>query len=211
MVIEGLGTGVTAEAVIDVDRGIVTGVNPTNNGTGYFQTGNRVTLEGGFPLETRSFKVNAADEDGSVVDDSFVNGAPLQVDRFPPYEFEWPTGAAGYYDIFFEVLDNQGNRNVSSVMRRKSLLEAPQFDFQPASPAIVSANLDTNGSWEKETCLFHIPVRGIMCHWVVFLIHNSQAMVHQVIMISNGKVTDVQITSEGTGYSQNSEIRLVGG
>ena len=30
-------------------------------------------------------------------------------------------------------------------------------------------------------------------------------------MISNGKVTDVQITSEGTGYSQNSEIRLVGG
>ena len=63
VVIEGLGTGMTAEAVIDVDRGIVTGVNPTNNGTGYFQTGNRVTLEGGFPLETRSFKVNAADED----------------------------------------------------------------------------------------------------------------------------------------------------
>ena len=79
VVIEGLGTGMTAEAVIDVDRGIVTGVNPTNNGTGYFQTGNRVTLEGGFPLETRSFKVNAADQDGSVVEVTlFVNGAPYR-------------------------------------------------------------------------------------------------------------------------------------
>ena len=144
----------------------------------------------------------------------FVNGAPLQVDRFPPYEFEWPTGAAGYYDIFFEVLDNQGNRNVSSVMRREVFYsEAPQFDFQPASPAIVSANLDTNGSWEKETISisysgtgYHVP------HQVVFFDpQQSGDGASGYAMISNGKVSDVQITSEGTGYSQNSEIRLVGG
>ena len=32
VVIEGLGTGMTADAVIDPDRGILTAVNPTNNG-----------------------------------------------------------------------------------------------------------------------------------------------------------------------------------
>ena len=45
-------------------------------------------------------------------------------------------GAAGYYDVYFEVLDNQGNRNVSSVMRREVFYsEAPEFEFQPASHA----------------------------------------------------------------------------
>ena len=72
------------------------------------------------------------------------------MDRFAPYEFEWPSGASGYY-IFFEVLDNQGNRNVSSVMRRSLLFRKPEFDFQPASMAIASAQVDENGSWEKET------------------------------------------------------------
>ena len=76
----------------------------------------------------------------------------MQIDRFPPYEFQWPSGAAGYYDVYFEVLDNQGNRNVSSVMRREVFYsEAPEFEFQPASHAVVSAQVDVNGSWELGT------------------------------------------------------------
>ena len=62
------------------------------------------------------------------------------------------------------------------------LPEAPQFDFQPASPAIVSANLDTNGSWEEETISisysgtgYHVPPQ------VVFFDPQQSAMVHQVM------------------------------
>ena len=78
VVIEGLGTGMTAEAVIDEDRRILTEIIPTNNGTGYFQTGNKVILEGGFPIETRTFKANASDVDGSVVEVTlFVNGSAI--------------------------------------------------------------------------------------------------------------------------------------
>ncbi|MEL0098589.1 MAG: hypothetical protein VW907_03435, partial [Opitutae bacterium] len=66
VVIEGLGTGMTADAVIDPDRGIVTEIVPTNLGSGYYQTGNKVILKGGFPLETRSFMAHSTDIDGSV-------------------------------------------------------------------------------------------------------------------------------------------------
>jgi len=215
VVIEGLGTGMTADAVIDPDRGILTAVNPTNNGDGYYQTGNRVTLEGGFPLEVRTFRVQASDEDGSVVQVTlFVNGAPLQIDRFPPYEFQWPSGAAGYYDVYFEVLDNQGNRNVSSLMRREVFYsEAPEFEFQPASHAVVSAQVDVNGSWELGTLSpsyagtgYHSPPN------VVFF--DPQQMgsgASGYAKITGGKVTEIQITNEGNGYSQDSEIRLIGG
>jgi hypothetical protein len=215
VVIEGLGTGMTADAVIDPDRGILTAVNPTNNGEGYYQTGNRVTLEGGFPLEVRTFRVRASDEDGSVVQVTlFVNGAPLQIDRFPPYEFQWPSGAAGYYDVYFEVLDNQGNRNVSSVMRREVFYsEAPEFEFQPASHAEVSDQVDGNGSWELGTLLpsyagtgYHSPPNVVF-----FDPQQTGSGALGYAKITGGKVTEIQITNKGNGYSDDSEIRLIGG
>ena len=84
-------------------------------------------------------------------------------------------------------------------MRREVFYsEAPQFDFQPASPAIVSANLDTNGSWEEET--ISISYSGTGYHATtgsVFYPQQSGDGASGYAMISNGKVTDVQ-SSEGT-------------
>ena len=171
----------------------------------------------GFPLEARTFReANASDEDGSVVEVTlFVNGLLLsRLIAFPPYEFEWPSGAAGYYDVYFEVLDNQGNRNVSSVMRREVFYsEAPEFEFQPASHAEVSDQVDANGSWELGTLSpsyagtgYHSPPNVVF-----FDPQQTGSGASGYAKITGGKVTEIQITNEGNGYSQDSEIRLIGG
>ena len=62
-------------------------------------------------------------------------------------------GPAGVFDIYFEATDNQGNKNVSSVMRREVFFsETPEFEFQPASFATVATGID-NGTFIKGEAL----------------------------------------------------------
>ena len=216
VIIEGLGTGMTAEA--DILNGQVVNVRVTNLGTGYYDMSNVVTFEGGFPFEETSFTVSASDPDsfGEIEEVTlFANGLAIGTDSSAPYEFLWGAGAQGYYDLYLMVTDNQGNRNVSRILRRDVFpSEPPSFTFQPVSPAIVSTDylVESNGSirtGDHNLTLLELVIN--VAPEVVITDSNGTGATGYALIDQNGSVVDVNITNGGQGYTSDTSIRLSGG
>ena len=48
----------------------------------------------------------------------------------------------GYYDLTVEAIDNQGNKNVSHVLRRDVFYsDPPTIELQPISPAVFDLTI----------------------------------------------------------------------
>ncbi|MEL0099709.1 MAG: Ig-like domain-containing protein, partial [Opitutae bacterium] len=144
----------------------------------------------------------------------YENGKRLSTDAIAPYEFLWGAGAQGYYDLYLMVTDNQGNKNVSEILRRDVFpSEPPSFTFQPVSPAEVSTdNLLDNGS--VRTGDHNLTFAGAGYHVapeVVITDSNGTGATGYALIDENGSVVDINITNGGQGYTSDASIRLSGG
>jgi hypothetical protein len=89
------------------------------------------------------------DSDGVIQKVTFYeNGVPVNTDFFYPYEFGWSPGPPGYYDLYFEVTDNKGNKTVSDIMRREVFYTNPPIiEFEPA----IQGRISTIGLIQNES------------------------------------------------------------
>ena len=206
VVIDGAGTGMTAEAFIN-DSGEVYQVVITNQGEGYLPVGNTITFQGGFVFSETSLLVEASDPDGAVEQVIlYENGVKIADDAIAPFNFIWESGAMGYYDLTAEVIDNQGNKNVSHVLRRDVFYsDPPTIELQPISPATF--DISTAGGIITDVNIaypgygYHTPPQ------LIFEDTNGSGADFVASIDENGRVDNISLVSGGSNYTNQVSVR----
>ena len=201
------------QAVAFIEDGKVVSVEITDQGQNYLTSGNQVIFEGGLSFSELSVTVDAEDPDG-VIDRVvlFENGKQIGSDTLPPFNFIWKAGPMGYYDLVAEATDNQGNKNVSKILRRDVFYsDPPVIELQPITPPTFTAEID-EGSGAITSV--EIQFAGLNYHsppTLSFEDLNGAGAEYLANIDDNGRVTSVTKISEGSGYSLSTRVQALGG
>ena len=207
------GSGAGMQAVAFVEDGKVVSVEITDQGQTFLNEGSQVVFEGGLPFSEVSITVDADDPDG-VVDRVilFENGKQIGSDTLAPFNFIWEAGPMGYYDLVAEAIDNQGNKNVSKILRRDVFYsDPPVIELQPITPASFTPVID-EGSGAITSVEIQFP--GLGYHsppQLKFEDPEGTGAEYLANLDDEGRVTSVTQLSEGSGYSPSTKIVALGG